>query len=161
MTTIVADKAMGYIAADFQVTSNDGEYASKCSSKIFEVDVEGDQYLVALAGLEGPGLIFLDWVEHGDWDEPLEPLIGLEDEDDFTGVLLGKEGLFIVDKFMRLVLWDDRWYGAGSGGPIAWAILEAGVGIERAMRTALRLDGSSGFGFEVKYLDGTYEEFEL
>ena len=160
MTTIVADKAMGYMAADFQVTSNDGEYASKCASKIIEVDIGGDQYLVGLAGLEGPGLIFLDWFESGDWDEPLEPMIGLEDDDDFTAVVLGPKGLQIVDKFMRLLTWDDRWYGAGTGGPAAWAILEAGVGIEKAMRVAIRLDGNSGFGFEVKYLDGKHEEFE-
>ena len=160
MTTIVADQVMGLMAADFQVTSNDGEFATPCASKIYEVSIGGDQYLVGLAGNEGPGLIFLDWFEHGDWDEPPEPMVNLESEDDFTGLILSKQGLLIVDKFMRMIPWDTRWYGAGSGSAAAWAILEAGVGIHKAMKTAIRLDGSSGFGFEVKYLDGTHEEFK-
>jgi hypothetical protein len=160
MTTIVVDQVMGYMASDFCVTSNDGEFTHKMRSKIEEVDIGGDRYLLGASGLEGPGLIFLDWFKSGDWDEPLEPMLGLEEADDFTVVGLSKGGLFVVDKFMRMVPWDNRWYGTGSGAAAAWAILEAGVGVVRAMQTALRLDGSSGFGFEVKYLDGTHEEYK-
>lgn len=159
MTTIVADREMGYMAADFMVTSNDGEYSIKCESKIVEVDVGGDLYLVGLAGLEGPGLLFLDWFENGDWDEPPDPIYDIAEEDDFSVLVLGPEGLEIADKFMRLEPVLNRWYGIGTGGPVAWAILESGAGRMPAMSTAVRLDGGSGFGFEVKYLDGTYEDY--
>lgn len=159
MTTIVADQEMGYMAADFMVTSNDGEYAICCDTKISEVEIGGDKYLVGLAGLESPGQIFLDWFEDGDWDEPPEPMLGIDEEDDFSAIVLGPEGIQVVDKFMRLTPINHRWYGVGTGSAAAWAILEAGCGIQKAMETATRLDPSSGFGFEVKYLDGSHEAF--
>jgi hypothetical protein len=159
MTTIVVDQSMNYMAADFMATSNDGEYVMKCGSKIVEVDIGGDQYLVGLAGLEGPGLIFLDWFEYGDWDEPPESMESMDEADDFSAVVLGSNGIQIADKFMRLTPVENRWYAAGTGGPIAWAILYAGCGIVKAMESALRLDAGSGFGFEVKYLNGRHEDY--
>ena len=159
MTTIVADQVMGYMAADYQVTSNDGEYAIPCKTKIYEVDIGGDLYLIGLAGLEGPGQIFLEWFQDGDWDDPLPPMESMDENDSFTVVILGPNGLQLADKFMRLTDVEHRWYAAGTGGAAAWAILEAGCGIQKAMETALRLDPYSGFGFEVKSLDGTHEIF--
>jgi len=157
MTTIVVDQRMGYMAADFQITTNDGEFAIPCETKIFEVDIGGDEYLVGLAGLESPGQIFLEWFEDGDWDEPLPAMETIDSDDDFSAVILGPGGIQLADKFMRLTPIQYRWYAAGTGGPTAWAILEAGCGIVKAMETAVRLDPSSGFGFEVKFLDGTHE----
>ena len=157
MTTIVVDQVMGYMAADRMVTSNDGEYAIACDTKILPVEIGGDQYLVGLAGLEGPGLIFLDWFTNGDWDEPPEPIVGLEEEDVFSVIILGPNGIEIADKFRRLEPIQNRWYAAGTGGPIAWAILEAGIGIHKAMETAIRLDPSSGFGYQIINLDGSEE----
>ncbi len=152
MTTIVVDQEMGYMAADRMITSNDGEYAIACKTKIFDIEIGGDQYLVGLAGLESSGQIFLDWFEEGDWDEPPDPLVGLDEDDAFSGIILGPQGVDIVDKFMRLTSVSHRWYALGTGGPIAWAILEAGCGIVKAMETAIRLDPSSGFGFHVHTL---------
>ena len=156
MTTIVADAEMGYMATDFMVTSNDGEFSISCKTKIYEAELGGDQYLVGLAGLEGPGLIFLDWFENGDWDEPPEPMLGLDEGDDFSVIVLGPDGIQVAGKFMRLEPIDHRWYAIGSGGVVAWPILEAGCGIDKAMSTAIRLDPNSGYGYEVKYLDGSY-----
>jgi len=158
MTTIVADQVMGYMAADFQITSNEGEYKIPCDTKIFEVEIGGDQYLVGLAGLESPGQIFLDWLTDGDWDEPPEPIL-LDEEDAFSAIVLGPNGIEVADKFMRLTPIQHRWYAAGTGGPIAWAVLEAGCGIAKAMETATRLDPSSGFGFEVKFRNGDHDEY--
>jgi hypothetical protein len=158
MTTIVVDQEMGYMAADRMITSNDGEYAIPCDTKIYAVEIGGDQYLVGLAGLESPGQIFLDWFTDGDWDEPLEPMEGMEETDAFTAIVLGPEGIQVADKFMRLTPIDYRWYAAGTGGPIAWAVLEAGCGIVKAMETAVRLDPSSGFGFDVYRLGEQREQ---
>lgn len=160
MTTIVVDQEMGYMAADRMITSNDGEYAIPCKTKIFSVEIGGDQYLVGLAGLESPGQIFLDWFEYGDWDEPPEPMTGLDPDDDFSAIILGPEGVDVADKFMRLTPIDHRWYALGTGGPIAWAILEAGCGIQKAMETAVRLDPSSGFGFQIHRLGEEAEDFD-
>jgi hypothetical protein len=78
VTTIVVDRDMGFMAADRQVTTNDGEVMIPCDTKIERLEIGGDQYLVGLAGLEGPGLYFLEWLEYGDWDEPCEPIYDLQ-----------------------------------------------------------------------------------
>lgn len=157
MTTIVADKKMGYMMGDRRVTSNDGEVIMTCPTKIQRVDIGGDQYLVGLAGLEGPGLIFLDWFENGDWDEPPEPMSELADEDAFSVLILAKHGMWAVDKFMRMDEIFNRWYGIGSGGVPAWAVLEAGCGRKKAIETALRMDANSGGGYTCLFLDGKDE----
>lgn len=158
MTTIVADKAVGFMAADRMITSNDGEFSMQCETKIQRLKVGGDRYLIGLAGLEGPCAIFMDWFENGDWDEPPEPMSELDEDDEFTVLLLSiRYGIQVVDKFMRMEPVDNRYYGTGTGGPAAWAILEAGCGVQKALETAIRLDPYSGFGYEVKYLDGTDE----
>jgi hypothetical protein len=152
--------AMGHMAADRRVTSNDGEVIMTCPSKIELVDIGGDSYLVGLAGLEGPGHIFLDWFRHGDWDEPPEPLESLGEEDDFSVLILANHGMWVVDKFMRMDQVFSRWYGIGTGGVAAWAVLQAGCGIAKAMYTAISMDANSGGGFNVMRLDGSFEEFK-
>ena len=142
------------MAADRRATSNDLEHRLTVPKKIESIEIGGDQYLVGIAGHEGPGSIFLDWFENGEWDEPLEPMLGIDREEEFEAAILGPEGLEIVDKFMRPYKIYDRWYAIGSGGAYALAVLEAGCGIEKAMETACRLDSGSGGGFDIAYLSG-------
>lgn len=153
MTTIVVDRDMGYMAADRQVTTNDGDLAISCETKIEEIKIGGDLYLVGAAGMEGPAEHFLEWFREGDWDDPPSPWDSLDADDSFTILILGPKGIQVVDKFMRPITIYHRWYAVGSGGPIAWHILEAGVGIDKAMETALRLDPNSGFGYQIRHLD--------
>lgn len=151
MTTIVVDQSMQYMAADRMVTTNDGEVAIACDTKIEEVDIGGDLYLVGMAGMEGPAEHFLEWFRSGEWDEPPEAWEQLHDEEAFTVVVLGPEGILVADKFMRLTPIHHRWYAIGSGGPYAWAVLEAGCGIDKAMQTAIKMDPNSGFGYQVRH----------
>lgn len=153
MTTLVVDAAMGYMAADLMVTANDGDVVISCETKIEEVKIGGDIYLVGFAGMEGPAEHFMEWFRDGDWDEPPDAWESLEDDDAFTAIVLGPEGIEIADRFMRLTPIHHRWYAAGSGGVYAWAVLEAGVGIDKAMATALKMDPNSGFGYQVRYRD--------
>lgn len=151
MTTLVVDGEMDIMAADRMVTTNDGEVAIACDTKIEEVDIGGDLYLVGMAGMEGPAEHFLEWFRDGDWDEPPSAWEGLSEDDDFSVVVLGPDGIFVADKFMRLAPIHHRWYAIGTGGPYAWAILEAGCGIDKAMATAIRMDPNSGFGYQVRH----------
>lgn len=153
MTTIVADQEMGYMAADRRVTFNDGEVLGTCPTKIERVKIGGDLYLVGLAGLEAPGFIFLEWLKHGEWDEPPEPM-SLEDGEEFSVLILSSAGMWVVDRFMIMTPVYDRWYAVGSGGVPAWAILKAGCGIDKAMETAIAMDSGSGDGYEVIFLGG-------
>lgn len=160
MTTLVADAKMGYMAGDLMVTANDGDVTIPCDTKIERVEIGGDTYLVGLAGLEGPGEVFMEWFREGEWDEPPEPMLGLDPEDDFSVLVLGPDGIEVADKFMRLTPIHNRWYAVGSGGIHAWSILEAGVGIHKAMGTALRLDPNSGIGYQIRYRDPYTAETE-
>lgn len=144
---------MGYMAADLMVTANDGDVAIACPTKIEEINIGGDIYLVGFAGMEGPAEHFLEWFRDGDWDEPPDAWESIDDEETFTAVILGPKGIEIADKFMRLTPIHHRWYAAGSGGVYAWAILEAGVGIDKAMATAIKMDPNSGFGYQVRHRD--------
>jgi ATP-dependent protease HslVU (ClpYQ) peptidase subunit len=150
MTTLVVDKEMGLMAADRMVTTNDGDIAISCETKIERVDIGGDHYLVGMAGMEGPAEHFLEWFREGDWDELPSAWEGLEDHEAFSVVVLGPGGIQVADKFMRLTPIHHRWYAIGSGGPFAWAVLEAGCGIDKAMQTALKMDPNSGFGYQVR-----------
>ena len=148
MTTIVVDREMGYMAADRMATTNDCEVAIVCP-KIRRIDGVG---LVASSGSEGPALLVEDWLENGEWDEPLDP-IEVDEDNDFTTIFLTDESeIFVVDKFCRPYAVETRWYATGSGGIIALSILEAGCGIEKAMETAQRLDPNSGLGYDVVHL---------
>lgn len=160
MTTIVADAAMGLMAADLMVTANDGDIAIACETKIERVNIGGDHYLVGLAGLEGPGLYFMEWFKDGSWDEPPEPIYDIYPEDEFSCLILGPEGILVADKFCRLSPIHHRWYAVGSGGTHAWAILEAGVGIDKAMATAIKMDPNSGFGYQVRHRDPEQAEYD-
>ena len=151
MTTIVVDNKLGLMAADRMVTTNDGDVAISCDTKIESIDIGGDLYLVGAAGMEGPAEHFLEWFREGDWDDPPSPWDSLDAEDSFSILILGPDGIKIVDKFMRMTPVHHRWYAIGSGGQIAWAVLEAGCGIDKAMETAIRMDPNSGFGFQVRH----------
>lgn len=157
MTTIVADQRLGYLAADRQSTSNDGDVACECL-KIRKVTLHDGVHLLASSGHEGPATIFETWYESGDWDEPPESMESLEGDDEFTTVILNaRSEIWLVDKFMQPYRCYSRRYATGSGGPFAWAVLEADCEIGKAMEVALRMDPHSGFGFDVMYLDGRVE----
>lgn len=150
MTTVLVDKNVGYIAADRMATSNDCEVAISCS-KILELELDGERFLAAGAGLEGVIEHMVEWFESGDWDsEPLD----VNEDDDSTLVLLSCDTakILVVDKWLRPYEIDSRWYAAGTGGPFAWAIVEAGCGVEKAMKTAVAMDPNSGFGYDVQYV---------
>ena len=83
MTTIVVDQRLSYMAADRMITSNDGEVSMACDTKIEQIEIGGDLYLVGMSGLEGPAEIFIDWFRDGDWDDPPDP-IAIDEEDAFT-----------------------------------------------------------------------------
>ena len=147
MTTIVVDSSMGFIAADRMATSNDCEVACEYP----KIKRMKDVGLVASSGSEGPAQIVEDWIEFGDWDEPLDEMdVG---DDDFTVVILTEDcEIKIVDRFCRPYDVFSRWYATGTGGPFAWAVLEAGCGIKKAMTTAIKMDPNSGFGYDIEYL---------
>lgn len=152
MTTVVADNVAGFIAADKMAVANDGEIIVASMSKITRVETLDGDYLVGIAGNEGPITIFLEWVKYGDWDEPLDPMSDLHEDEDFSAIIMGDENLMLCDKYMRPYEIPGRYYAIGSGGPYAWAVLKAGCGIAKAMEVAIDMDPYSGLDYEVVYI---------
>ena len=137
------------MAADRMATTNDGDVIVECP-KIKRMKNVG---LVASSGHEGPATIVEEWVEWGDWNAPIDP-VEIDDQSDFTTVVLTEDyEILVIDKFCRPYHISHRWYGTGSGSVFAWAILEAGCGIEKAMNTAIKMDPNSGFGYDIEYLN--------
>ena len=161
MTTIVVDREMGYMAADRMAASNDCEVAIECP-KIRKIELADGIHLMACSGMESSAQIFENWYAHGDWDEQLTTMENTEDTDNFTAVILTPDcEIWLADKFLcPYQIYQDvgrgksrrRWYCTGTGGPFAWAVLWAGMGIERAMETAMEMDPSSGFGYDIEYI---------
>ena len=147
MTTILVDSEVGFMAADRMVTDNECGVAIPCETKIYRVG----GYLAAFSGMEGSAEYFMDWLKTGDWDDPPEPIYDIHPEDEFGAILLGEDGIWVADKFCRPTPINYRYYASGSGGQFAWAVLEAGCGVETAMEVAIKMDPNSGVGDEVVY----------
>ena len=160
MTTIVVDSKMGYMAADRMATSNDGEIACEYE-KIRVIELDNGVHFLASSGHEASAQIFEEWYEYGvEGEDYCEPLEDMEDVDKFTTVILKPSGeIWIADHFYRPYRVYSRWYCTGTGGPFAWAVLEAGCGIEKAMTTAIKMDPNSGFGYDIEWLE-EYNELE-
>ncbi len=162
MTTIVVDREMGYIAADRKAVSNECEVAIECP-KIRGIELSDGIHLMACSGMESSAQIFENWYRDGDWDELPETMESTEPEDDFTAVVLTPDyEIWLADKFMcpyqvfadvEVIRNRNRWYGVGTGAPFAWAVLWAGMGIDKAMEAAIAMDPGSGFGYDIEYLE--------
>ena len=160
MTTIVVDRKVGFIAADRRFTSNDCDVIMDDGDKIRKVKVYGHTHYLASCGYESTSLIAEDWYENGDPNERPDP-IDTDEDTAFTTVILTHDSrILLLDRYLRPYEIHHRFYAVGSGGPFAWAVLEAGCGIEKAMRTAIKMDGGSGAPFEVAYLSGEHEVYE-
>lgn len=153
MTTIAIDASQGAMGSDLMATSNEHEVRISCP-KIRRFTGARFSGLMASAGSEGPALVAEDWLA-SDEEEAPEPL-SLDDSDDFTTVILtdGAREIWVVDKWMRPYRIFENYYAAGSGGGFAWAVLLAGLPIERALEVAIEMDPGSGMGIEVQYVYG-------
>jgi len=154
MTTIVVDSEKGFIAADRMAVSNDCEVSCECP-KIRQVSFDDGTHLLASSGMESSAQVFEDWYGNADFDfdEPPEPLEDMEDVDKFTTIILKpNREIWVADHFYRPYRIHSRWYATGTGGPFAWAVLVAGCGIDKAMKTAIKMDPNSGFGYDIVHL---------
>lgn len=155
MTTIIVDSKIGAMAADRRQVSNSDEIIMEGECKIKQIELEDGVHLVACSGHEAPAAIFLEWYEDGDEFEPPDIFdFDYELEEGFEAVILTPDGTILVaDRTMRPLPIPDRFYGSGSGGGYAWAVLKSGcAGIEIAVKTAISMDPFSGNGYDIVYL---------
>ena len=158
MTTILIDSKVGFIAADRRHTDNEYTTILSGAVKIKTARIGGHTHYMASSGHESTGAIMEDWYAHGEWDaDPMDIDEGFES----TTLVLTHDGRILeIDRYLRPQEIPHRFAATGSGGLIARSVLEAGCGVLKAMRTAIKLDNGSGYPFDVFYLSGEHEVYE-
>lgn len=136
MTTI-AYRA-GILAADTRST-DDGYHPGivRCE-KLFRVD--GD--IIATAGDDAPGMVFVDWYPKRKTRKPPTKLI--DGDADFCCLVLTKEGLLWYDKWCRPGKVMHDFYSIGSGASYAMGRMDGGASAYEAVETAMKYDCYTG-----------------
>ena len=144
MTTIVASRQHGEMAADTQVNVGDITFPSK---KIFTT-CNG---LVGAAGSSVDCAKFIAWVEAGmdinDRDE-------LKDADEFQALLLTHDGLFFFEDDWIANKIERDFHAIGTGGGPAMAAMLCGKTPKRAVEIASKIDPGTGGPVTVLVLGG-------
>jgi hypothetical protein len=140
MTTIAYRD--GVLAADTKGTDDNGYHPGtyRCE-KLFRVD--GD--IIATAGEDATGMIFVDWYgSKKNGKRPKPPARLVDGAADFAVLILRKDGLYWSDKWCRMNKIMDEIYALGSGAPYALGAMAMGAPPEEAVRIAMRWDCYTG-----------------
>lgn len=126
------------MAADTRSTDDSYHPGIVRCEKLFRVD--GD--IIATAGEDAPGMVFVDWYPKRKTRKPPSKLI--DGGADFCCLVLTKEGLFWWDKWCRpnKVLHD--FYALGSGGAYAMGAMDRGATASEAVESAMKYDCYTG-----------------
>lgn len=139
MTTIAHRE--GILAADTRGTDADYHPGIYRCQKLFRVDGA----IVATAGDDTTGMIFVDWYGSKKLGKrPKPPSRLVEGEADFCCLVLTKEGLFWYDKWCRPNKVMDEFYAIGSGAPYAMGAMAHGASANEAVNYAMKWDPYTG-----------------
>jgi hypothetical protein len=139
MTTIAYSRAERVLAADSRQTFHSRPI--KCEKLYRRAGA-----VIALAGDEGPGLLFLDWYGSG----RARPELLVTGEGDFEALVLDdKKRLWRFDKWCRGERIRARYFAIGTGADIALGAMEAGASARAAVRIACMHDINSGLPVRV------------
>lgn len=131
MTTIFADAKKGVMVSDSKVTF--GNEWMEDPNKIVRVDGE----LVGLVGSAVEADRWLDWYQTGQKGPmPKVPNAG--------ALILGAEGLTVLESSGGFWKVPGTFFGIGSGGPAARAAFMAGADAKKAVEIACQIDNLSG-----------------
>lgn len=140
MTTIFADVNEGVMVCDSKMTIN-SEWIPV--SKVVRVGQE----LIGFAGLHTEGERWLAWYKGG--MEGPRPKV-----ENSNALVLGLDGLRLLDASGGFVRIERGFMGAGSGGIAATAAFIAGADAETAVYIACQIDANSGGEIVVHRLKG-------
>lgn len=99
--------------------------------------------IIATAGDSAPGMVFVDWFSQTGGSGPT-PLVLIDNDADFTCLILTPHGLLEADKFCRPDLIQDPFYAVGSGRKEALAVMHHGGSAIEAVRIAAKIDPYTG-----------------
>lgn len=138
MTTIAFKD--GILAADSRSTSNYYDRVHRCQKLFRKTTKDGAEVIIATAGENAPGLVFVEW--YGSGKKP--PLKLLDGDADFCCLVLTKKGLFEFDKWCHGEEVMDPFYAVGCGATAALGAMHAGATAEQAVEIACRIDPFTG-----------------
>lgn len=132
----------GILAADSQST-DDNNLRLKCK-KLYRIGKGKNKgHIVATAGADFPGEVFVRWYEQGgDHLMPTADRDLISEDDLFLCLVLTPEGLFVVDKSCLLVPIIIPFYAIGCGGAVAMGAMEKGAGAREAVAIACKWDSN-------------------
>tara|TARA_R100000808_G_scaffold5213_3_gene16004 strand:+ start:6645 stop:7085 length:441 start_codon:yes stop_codon:yes gene_type:complete len=137
MSTVATDGTT--MAADSRITDDGGAMDLLNFPKVRRIR----DSVVGFAGDVEMGILFFNWIEHGEPDDPAQkPQF---DDDDFAGLVMRKGGVFWYGK--RLIpggVLSGSPTAIGSGGDLALGAMLAGKSPAEAVRLACRVDTNSG-----------------
>lgn len=134
MTTIAYRD--GVLAADTRATDDEYHPGIYRCEKLFRKDGA----IIATAGDDAPGMIFVDW--YGSNKKPPERLIA--GDADFCCLVLSPAGLFWYNKWCRANKVMDAFYAIGSGAAYAIGAMKFGATAEEAVKCAMEFDCYTG-----------------
>lgn len=141
MTTIVASKKHGKMAADRKVT----DAGSNTRYRARKVRTVGES-LVGCAGDSAAIAKFVRWLEAGA-DQDDRPKF--DKDHTLVALVLNPSGLFLFDSNLEPDEVDDDFYAVGSGAQAALAAMHLGVDPRRAVEIAAKVDVNTEGPFDV------------
>lgn len=139
MTTIAYRD--GYFAADTLSTESvdgGGEWKVR-ACKLFAGKENGEPFIIATAGENGPGLLFVQWYTGGRTDDGARDALR-ESDADFTCIVLTRKGLFAYDKWCVPERVLDEFSAFGTGAKAALGAMHAGANATDAVAIAGKVD---------------------
>lgn len=143
MTTIVVRD--GVMAADSQETwdGDAGGSTKHRTAKIFEKVITYKrkkwEVLIGTAGGSYSAMMFVDWYD-GTPKPPPEFFFHMTLDEDFDCVVLHPSGLFVTNRFCRLLPVHDPFLAIGSGRKAAMGAMHMGADAHRAVQIACKID---------------------
>lgn len=131
MTTIFADAKAGVMACDSMVTNGDQWWADP--DKVVRIGEE----LIGFAGVASESDRWIAWYRAGQ-NGPMPKVSGS------SALILGKDGLRVLDSGGMYVPIARGFMGMGTGGTCATAAFMAGADAETAVYIATQIDPNSG-----------------
>lgn len=129
----------GTIAADSQtnVESESGGIRKFRCEKLFRKKTkDGAEIIIATAGHSSSGMVFVDW--YGSGKKP--PRVLLDNEPDFTCLVLKKDGLWEYDSYCRGEKITEEFYAIGCGAKAALGAMHMGATAEQAVEITCKID---------------------
>jgi ATP-dependent protease HslVU (ClpYQ) peptidase subunit len=148
MTTIAYSRALGVMAGDKMASTGDSKHGRV--TKVFKI--KGS--LIGFSGSLDVGVAILRWFEN-DCNEDYWPELQYESLE-CNVLVVGPDGVVrVYERYPVPIVMEQNIHAIGSGRDFALAAMHLGFDPVKAVEVASELDGCTGGGVDVVYLNAT------